>query len=231
MTARLADWRLDKGERKGSLLVLPLGAIEQHGPHLPYDTDMVIAGVLAERLATHRDDCVVAPVMPYGSSGEHAGFPGVLSIGINLIEAVIVEIGRSARATFAGLIVVSAHGGNHAALARAQGTLAREGQRVVAWSPRFEGGDAHAGHTETSIMLALQPDRVARERIAPGVTAPIVTLMDRLQREGVCAVSENGILGDPSRASAEAGRALLNSATSNLIACVADAFPNGESLP
>jgi creatinine amidohydrolase len=232
MRERLADWRLDDEDAgRKALLVLPLGAIEQHGPHLPYDTDVVIAVVLAERLARHRHDCVVAPAMPYGSSGEHAGFPGVLSIGIDLIETVIVEIGRSARASFAGLVVVSAHGGNAAAVARARERLEGEGQRTVAWTARFDGGDAHAGYTETSLMLALQPVRVAVERMEPGVTAPIATLMKQLRREGLRAVSANGVLGDPRGASAEAGLALLDRAAADLIECVNQAFPDGEPPP
>jgi creatinine amidohydrolase len=226
MSALLADWRLGEMAEGRRLLALPLGAIEQHGPHLPYDTDAVIATALAARLARHRDDCVAAPVMPYGSSGEHRGFPGVLSIGLELIEAVIVEIGRSARASFQGLVIVSAHGGNNIAVGRAQQRLFHEGQRILAWSARFSGGDAHAGHTETSIMLALQPERVSPDRIEPGVTTPIATLMPRLRREGVRAVSENGILGDPRGASRKAGLALLRAATQDLLQQVEAAFPS-----
>src|SRR3712207_8629966 len=74
----------------GDLLVVPLGATEQHGPHLPLGTDTVIASALAASL-----DAVVAPALPYGSSGEHAGFPGTLSIGREALVHVLVELVRS----------------------------------------------------------------------------------------------------------------------------------------
>ncbi|HET7720624.1 MAG TPA: creatininase family protein, partial [Acidimicrobiales bacterium] len=84
-----------------SMLVVPLGATEQHGPHLPLDTDTTLATVLAHRLAARRSsaghhDVLVAPALPYGSSGEHAGFAGTLSIGAAATELVVVELVRSA---------------------------------------------------------------------------------------------------------------------------------------
>ena len=88
----------------GDLLVVPLGATEQHGPHLPLGTDTVIASALA-----HGVDAVVAPALPYGSSGEHAGFAGTLSLGA-ATELALVELGRSA--SFARVLFVCAHGGN-----------------------------------------------------------------------------------------------------------------------
>jgi mycofactocin precursor peptide peptidase len=72
-------------------LVIPLGATEQHGPHLPLETDTVIAGGIALALAAVRADVIVAPPLAYGSSGEHAGFPGTLSIGQSALEEVVVE--------------------------------------------------------------------------------------------------------------------------------------------
>src|SRR5687767_8440986 len=96
----------------GDLLVVPLGATEQHGPHLPLGTDTIIASALASDL-----DAVVAPALPYGSSGEHAGFPGTLSIGRAALEHVLLELGRSA--PFARVLFVSAHGGNAEPLAAA----------------------------------------------------------------------------------------------------------------
>src|SRR5205807_5160572 len=81
-----------------SLLVVPLGSTEQHGPHLPLSTDTDIAVALAERLAARRPHVVVAPALPYGSSGEHAGFAGTLSIGQAALEHVVIELVRSADA-------------------------------------------------------------------------------------------------------------------------------------
>src|SRR5207302_457628 len=83
---------------------VPLGATEQHGPHLPFTVDTEIAVALCERLAGHRD-VVIAPAVPYGSSGEHSGFPGTLSIGQEATELLLVELVRSAEA-FAGVLLV-----------------------------------------------------------------------------------------------------------------------------
>jgi len=94
--------------------------------------------------------------------------------------------------------------------------LLRYEGRDAAWFPCAAGGDAHAGRTETSLMLALDPARVDLELAEPGCTEDIAALMPRLRREGVRAVSPNGILGDPAGASAAEGRELLDRATAEL---------------
>jgi creatinine amidohydrolase len=193
------------------LLAVPVGATEQHGPHLPLTTDTDIAVALVERLP----GAVAAPPLCFGSSGEHAGFIGTLSIGQPVTQRVLIELGRSACESYAHVLFVSTHGGNAAPVARAVEYLRFEGRDVRAWSPRF-GGDAHAGRTETSLMLELDPARVKLELAEPGCTEDIAALMPRLRREGVRAVSPNGILGDPAGASAEEGRELLERATAEL---------------
>ncbi len=203
----------------GLVLLVPLGATEQHGPHLPLDTDTRVAVAACGALAARRPDVVVAPALPYGSSGEHAGFAGTLSIGQDALELVAVELVRSADA-FAGVVLVSGHGGNAQPLARAATTLRAEGRRVVAWSPRVVGSDAHAGRTETSLLLHLAPDVVHLDRAEPGATEPLVDLMPRLVAGGVAAVSPNGVLGDPAGASAEEGEAILGALVADLDATV-----------
>jgi creatinine amidohydrolase len=198
---------------------VPLGATEQHGPHLPLGTDTDIAVALADRLAAARPGVVVAPALPYGSSGEHAMFSGTLSIGREGLETVVTELVRSADA-FAGTVLVSAHGGNAAPLARAVATLVAEGRRVLAWSPRVPGGDAHAGRTETSLLLAVSPTRVREDRAAPGDTHPLADIAAALRAAGVAAVSANGVLGDPVGASAVEGAALLDALAADLVAAV-----------
>ena len=113
------------------------------------------------RRSLQRLDAVVAPALPYGSSGEHAGFPGTLSIGREALEHVLVELARSAG--FARVLFLCAHGGNAEPLAAAVRVLRAEGRDVRAWSPRWDG-DAHAGRTETSLMLALAPELVGASR-------------------------------------------------------------------
>jgi creatinine amidohydrolase len=157
----------------------------------------------------------IAPALPYGSSGEHAAFPGTLSIGQAALELVVVELARSADA-FLAVVIVSAHGGNAEPLDRAVTTLRAEGRRVLAWSPRGYV-DAHAGRSETSLLLALEPDRVRLELAAPGTTQPLLEIIDQLRANGLRAVSPTGVLGDPSGASADEGSALLDSLTLDLL--------------
>lgn len=227
-------------------LLVPLGATEQHGPHLPIGTDTAIAVALAETAARRVPGAVVAPALAYGSSGEHQGFAGTLSIGAAATELVLVELGRSATETFDRILFVNAHGGNVAPVAAAVGRLRAEGRDVRSWSPRF-GGDAHAGRTETSLILALEasdsPDRgrpsssagspgspAGRGCLAEaGNTAPLAELIDDLRAGGVRAVAPNGVLGDPAGASAEEGRALLGAAVDDLRAALA-AWPAEASL-
>jgi creatinine amidohydrolase len=186
-----------------------VGSTEQHGPHLPLSTDTEIALAVARGLAARRSDVLVAPAVAYGSSGEHAGFPGTLSIGQAALEVMLLELIRSADA-FAATVIVSAHGGNSAPLARAVDTLTREGRTVRIWfPPAGDPTDSHAGRTETSLVLAVRPGGAALARAEPGVCRPLDELWPDLRREGVAGVSENGVLGDPTGATAEQGQKLL----------------------
>jgi mycofactocin system creatininase family protein len=216
----------------GRLLAVPLGSTEQHGPHLPLDTDTRVAVALAERLAAARTDTLVAPALPYGSSGEHAGFAGTLSIGQEAVEQVILALARNLGEEVRGLVLVSAHGGNAEPLARAARQAAWEHRPVLAWpEPAASGGpggarsvDLHAGRSETSVMLHLAPELVRLDRAAPGGPAGPEGLMERLRNEGVPAVSRNGVLGDPAGASAEEGAEILARLAADLREVVTRAF-------
>jgi len=212
---RLADLTWPQAhEVRDAVLVVPIGATEQHGPHLALSTDTDVATALARRVAARRTDVVVAPSMPYGASGEHAGFAGTLSIGQVALELVVVELVRSATASFRRVLVLSGHGGNAGPLARAAALLQREGRDMRVWSPCWRG-DAHAGRTETSVQLALRPDLVRPGREA-GATGSLVDLLPELRRSGVLGVSPNGVLGDPAGAGAREGERLLEAALDDL---------------
>ncbi|BFV56560.1 mycofactocin biosynthesis peptidyl-dipeptidase MftE [Kitasatospora sp. CMC57] len=200
-----------------SVLAVPLGATEQHGPHLPFTVDTEVADALCGRLAAARGSVVVAPALPYGSSGEHAGFPGTLSIGQRALELLLLELVRSAD-DFAGVVLVCGHGGNAVPLHRAVTRLRAEGRRVLAWSPSGPSDDSHAGRTETSAMLALRPDAVRTGLAERGNTTGLAQLLPALRAGGLAAVTPNGVLGDPAGADADEGRRLLDDWTAALLA-------------
>ena len=192
------------GRIDSPIVVVPVGSCEQHGPHLPLDTDTVIAAALAGELVSRRSDCVLAPPLAVTASGEHHGFPGTLSIGTEIMAGVVIELARSADWA-RGVVFVNGHGGNATAMQRAAEVFEHDGRDALIWWPRVDGGDPHAGHTETSLMLALAPAAVRLDRAESGP----VPAMSELITHGVRALSPNGVLGDPAGASAELGRVLF----------------------
>ncbi|WP_187701931.1 mycofactocin biosynthesis peptidyl-dipeptidase MftE, partial [Dietzia sp. CQ4] len=133
------------------LAVLPLGATEQHGAHLPTQTDTLLATATADTLAAA--GVLVLPALAYGASGEHQSFPGTVSTGTDALAQTLIELGRSVSTWAARFVVVNGHGGNLDALRRAVPLLRHEG-RDAAWLPcrtSVDPADTHAGHAETSL--------------------------------------------------------------------------------
>lgn len=223
MSSRLGDvtwsdlWKL----APRPIIAVPVGSCEQHGPHLPLDTDTRIATALAKGLVSSFEpgDVLIGPALTVTSSGEHAGFPGTLSIGAQLMEQTIVELVRSADWS-GGVVLINGHAGNAMPVQRATNTLLGEGRRVLAWWPHVRNGDAHAGETETSMMLAIAPAQVRMARAEAGRPEPIVDLIEELRADGVRAVSPNGVLGDPRGATTNHGKTLLTRLTIDLVAAV-----------
>lgn len=198
----------------GALVLVPVGSTEQHGPHLPLDTDTVVARAVVQRTAETLPGSWVAPPITYGASGEHAHFPGTVSIGHEALRAVVVELTRSFSLWAGRVVFVNGHGGNTATLDTALGQLRAEGHDIAWTACETPGGDAHAGRTETSLMLHLAPERVRLAAAVAGDTRPLPDLLPDLMTHGVRALSPTGVLGDPAEASAEEGRRTLDAMVS-----------------
>ncbi|WP_328351594.1 mycofactocin biosynthesis peptidyl-dipeptidase MftE [Mycobacterium sp. NBC_00419] len=206
------------GQLRGTspTILIPVGSTEQHGPHLPLDTDTRIATAVASTVTDRLDrdtdsgKYLLAPAIAYGASGEHEGFPGTVSIGTEVLTAVLVEYGRSACGWADRIVFVNGHGGNLEAMRSAVAQLRREG-RDAAWSPCVaQDGDAHAGHTETSVLLHISPADVRTEDWCSGNREPLATLLPQMRSGGVAAVSEVGVLGDPTTATALDGERIFS---------------------
>src|SRR6202451_3327844 len=141
------------------LLVVPIGSLEQHGGHLPLDTDTRIAAAVAERACAGLAGVGLAPPIAIGASGEHADFPGTLSIGSVALSTLLVELGRHASLHWPATLLLNGHGGHVPAIRDAVRQLRREGRRSHAWHAGLRPGllpaaaaltpDAHAGRMET----------------------------------------------------------------------------------
>src|ERR1700724_1007023 len=130
-TLTTAHWPdVEAGGRR--LLVVPVGSLEQHGAHLPLDTDTRIAVAVAERACAGRDGVGLAPAIAIGASGEHADFPGTLSIGSVALSTLLVELGRHASLHWPAMLLVNGHGGNVTAVEAAVGRLRYEGRACLA---------------------------------------------------------------------------------------------------
>jgi creatinine amidohydrolase len=215
-------------------VLVPVGSFEQHGPHLPLDTDTTIAVAVAEGAAERlrrlrpAEPVLVAPPIMYAASGEHQSFPGTISIGHEALGSMLVELVRSL-ATWSGRIVfVNAHGGNLPSLSKAV-TQMRHERHQVAWVPcETENVDAHAGFTETSLMLHLAPELVDMTRAEAGNTAPVAELLPAMVASGVAAVSPSGVLGDPTSATADEGERVLRQMIEDVCGLIADGEPGAD---
>ncbi|MEM7141664.1 MAG: mycofactocin biosynthesis peptidyl-dipeptidase MftE [Actinomycetota bacterium] len=208
-------------ESASRVLLLPVGSTEQHGPHLPLDTDTRLASAVATAVAERVEGCVVGPPIGIGSSGEHAGFAGTLSIGTKVLADVLVEVVRTAGPEFARIVVVNGHGGNAYALRAAAATCEAEGRALEVWSIRLPGADAHAGRTETSLLLHLAPELVRWDAAAAGNTQPLAEILPTMIESGVREISANGVLGDPAGATAAEGAALFATLVDDAVAQIA----------
>jgi len=211
-------------------VLIPLGALEQHGPHLPLDTDSVIAEAVADRVAQRAGECVVSPSIPVGASSHHLAFPGTASLSEKTLQSVLMEVVQTLLGHgFRGAYLVTGHAGNVGAMAAAMAELdPADRSRVVSFDDWPAQRDAvhlvaearldldrelvgtHGGHFETSIMLAIAPDQVDMASAVVGHVGPAISASAKLRSEGMAALSPVGIIGDPRGATTEAGELYLD---------------------
>lgn len=220
------------------VLLLPIGSIEQHGPHLPIDTDTNSATEVAERAAWLLDEgaALVLPPIAWGLSPYWLPFAGTITLRPETILALISDIGASVAAHgFRRMVIVNGHGGNAGIIGVVATQLADQGIRAWAlsyWSllagelaeltPGDHGMIGHAGQTETSIQLHLQPELVdpgyrgmtAWADVAEMAVSPVrqVTYAPPLPLEE----APGGVFGNATMASAEIGERIIGLAAERL---------------
>jgi creatinine amidohydrolase len=230
-----------------AVLVLPFGAVEQHGPHLPFGTDFLVVDTVARRaVAQAAGDAplVLAPTAPYGSSGHHLDVGGALSLTPGTFEASATDLLASAAASgFRRAFVLNGHGGNTELLRTAGRSAAGEGllvgggsywalastelQRILPGASPIPG---HAGRFETSLALALEARGAAAAPVREAWADPARAYWreDRDQWRRI-----DGFTDDPSAASAEEGAACLDAIVTAVAACIVDFHRStrGEEQP
>ncbi len=224
-----------------TVVVLPCGAIEQHGPHLPCSVDSVIAsGVMGKALERLPADvpALALPPITYGKSEEHLHFPGTMTLSGTTLLATVTELGESVyRAGFRKLLLANGHGGQPQVLEMAARELRlRHGDYVVVphgvsrlpnasgqqISDRERRLSMHAGHSETALMLALAPDTVHMDRAAANYPPEFPIRLLSGDGRPACAwtardFGPSGVIGDPTSATREQGEAILDSLAANWV--------------
>ncbi|MBX3071389.1 MAG: creatininase family protein [Thermomicrobiales bacterium] len=222
------------------VVIVPVGSVEQHGPHCPQDVDISIPYHLAIRTADEINDfpVIVAPPVTYGFTHYNMGEVGTITLGLEVFIAVLCDVCRSIWANgFQRIIMVNGHGGNLAPCWVASVKLAEEDvwalaitywnmatDELAAWSEADDGSIGHGGEWETSLQLYLRPNLVDeslrvkdewRQKFSPPVQR--YAKFPERRRE-----MQNGVMGDPFVASAEKGEKLFNVLKERLIALCVD---------
>jgi creatinine amidohydrolase/Fe(II)-dependent formamide hydrolase-like protein len=222
--------------------LLPVGAIEQHGPHLPLDTDSYDADYLARRVA---EGCstprpLVLPLLPYGVSYHHQEFSGTLSVSPETVARIVHEIGMSAaRCGVTKLVIVNGHGGNGPALHLAAQMINRDAHIFTCVDTGETSdhdvhellgakNDVHAGEIETSTTLAIRPSLVKMSQAPRAVPRFSNSYLDFTSKRGVGwyayteKISQTGVMGDATKATVAKGEKIWELMTGRLVELVED---------
>lgn len=217
---------------RDTVVVLPAGAVEQHGPGLPLGTDTIRAEAVAARVAgSMPGQVIVGPSLPVGISPHHLRFAGTVSLTTATFARLVREyVDSLVSHGWRRILVITGHGGNNAALGTVAQDLLRDHPHLeFAWTgltapdyvATMDVGEVHghSGESETSQMLAVAPHLVRTDRLEAGTTAldqldPLARLARRAGQPVLAVrydqLSPNGVLGDPRRATREDGEAIVD---------------------
>jgi creatinine amidohydrolase len=241
------DWHEVKAMAQANMVVLiPAATVEQHGPHLPCDVDNLIVQYLCDEAAARRPDlCTVAPLIPFGYNEHNMGFPGCITIGEHTLIELYADVAMSfVRMGFKKVLFVNGHGSNPPFLAIACRKVVNATNAHVAtlshWdlipdalrehrASQYPGGMAHACELETSLYLAIRPDLVQMDKAVKEIPSSYTEHVWMDWTDGPLsymphwsALTESGVTGDASVATAETGRRLLERATEEIAEFIAD---------
>ena len=227
------------------ICILPVGAFEQHGPHLPLATDALVAEDLARAVAEELNAALL-PAQPFGTSLEQTGFKGTFTLRPETLMRIVRDLADEAEAQgFRIMVVVNGHGGNHCLLPairdinRSNRTLKilllyiADYRYDVGAADRAPGEmDIHAGENETSYMLARFPDLVGEprpDRMPEEGDLPL--RQSDLTTFGMGVLNPEGVIGRASRATVEKGETIFRNVVSGMVAHVRDRARRLEALP
>ncbi len=217
--------------------ILPCGAIEQHGPHLPVDIDYYDAVYLANRVAEACSDPkpFVLPPIPYGVSYHHEDFKGTLSVTNDALSRFVYDIGMTlAKNGIKKIVILNGHGDNAPTLSYAAQMINRDAEIFVCvdtgetsdidlYDLIETSNDIHAGEIETSTTLALRPEMVQMDKAVNETISFGSDYLDYTSERGVPwyvrtkKISETGVMGDPTKATAEKGSKMWEIMVSHLV--------------
>ena len=231
------NWQqIDKLDRDNTIFLLPTGAIEQHGPHLPVDTDIFNSNALVESVAaSFKSNVIALPPIWWGTSPHHKGYPGTISLRLETFHHLLTDIFSSLTAHgFYRFLVLNGHGGNAGILTASTADLSETlGVSIPTYSYWQSiknvlveiggseiGGMGHACEMETSLALHLRPELVDLKAIArdmPDVRVALSCIDFR--QPGFLGIpldfrrdSKSGVMGDPTLATAEKGEKIFTAA-------------------
>jgi creatinine amidohydrolase len=219
-------------------VIIAVGSTEQHGPHLPTMTDTRIGDELAHRVAIKLGYTLQAETIAVGCSSHHFGFPGTLSLKDETLKMIILDyIDSLVRSGFKKIVFIPMHGGNFPTVKETlkEAQIAHQGIEIIGLTDltklfdclisgsaefgiKADESGSHAGESETSIMMALEKNLVIKDRFAPGdVGLASEKELEIMREQGMQALTKNGVLGDPRKASADKGEIYLDRLTEFLI--------------